>query len=229
MRNAMISNPLANLVKQSPLVSIQEHMRSVLECAREVPDLLQALCDENLDEFARIKERISAKEDEADRIKNTLRGRLPKSLFMPIDRRDLLEVLHIQDSIADTAEDIADLLYEREMRIPEKMKKPLLAATKSSLKVCEFSLKVIEELDELLAMGFRGNEARQVEAMADKLNRIEDKADAAERVLAQTLFKLESSLDPVSVIMWYRIIEWIGDLADYAEKVGDRIRLFIAR
>ncbi len=225
----MISNPLANLVKRSPLVSIQEHMRAVLECAREVPGLLEALSDGNTLEFEQIKDRICAKEDEADKIKNALRGRLPKSLFMPIDRRDLLEVLHIQDSIADTAQDIADLLFERQMKIPEEMKEPILVATRSSLDVCEFSLKVIEELDELLEMGFRGNEARQVEEMVDKLNRIEDDADAAERALAQTLFRIESKLDPVSVIMWYRIIEWIGDLADYAEKVGDRIRLFIAR
>jgi len=225
----MISNPLANLVKRSPLVSIQEHMRAVLECAREVPGLLEALSAGNSSEFEAIKDRISAKEDEADKIKNALRGRLPKSLFMPIDRRDLLEVLHIQDSIADTAQDIADLLYERQMVIPEEMKEPILVATRSSLDVCEFSLKVIEELDELLEMGFRGNEAKQVEEMADKLNRIEDDADAAELALAQTLFRIESKLDPVSVIMWYRIIEWIGDLADHAEKVGDRIRLFIAR
>ena len=201
----------------------------MLECAREVPGLFEALSDGNTSEFEQIKDRICAKEDEADKIKNALRGRLPKSLFMPIDRRDLLEVLHVQDSIADTAQDIADLLFERQMTIPEEMKEPILVATRSSLDVCEFSLKVIEELDELLEMGFRGNEAKQVEEMADKLNRIEDDADAAERVLAQTLFKIESKLDPVSVIMWYRIIEWIGDLADHAEKVGDRIRLFIAR
>lgn len=224
----MISNPLANLVKRSPLISIQEHMRAVLDCTREVPELLQALSDGDSEKFVQLKESISAKEDAADRIKNDLRGRLPRSLFMPIDRRDLLEVLHIQDSIADTAEDIADLLFERQMKIPEEMQKPLMDAAKSSLIVCEFSLKVIEELDELLEMGFRGNEAKQVEEMADKLNKIEDDADAAEMVLAQTLFKIESTLDPVSVIMWYRIIEWVGDLADYAEKVGDRIRLFIA-
>ena len=225
----MISNPLANLVKRSPLVSIQEHMRVVLECAREVPGLFEALSDGNTSEFEQIKDRICAKEDEADKIKNALRGRLPKSLFMPIDRRDLLEVLHIQDSIADTAQDIADLLFERQMTIPEELKEPILMATRSSLDVCEFSLKVIEELDELLEMGFRGNEAKQVEEMADKLNRIEDDADATELALAQTLFRIESKLDPVTVIMWYRIIEWIGDLADHAEKVGDRIRLFIAR
>ena len=224
----MFKNPLANLVKRSPLISIQEHMRASLECAREVPDLLQSLCEENFDEFEKIKDRISAKEDEADKLKNALRGRLPKSLFMPIDRRDLLEVLHIQDSIADTAEDIADLLFERQMRIPAALQRPIIDAANSSLEVCELSLKVIEELDELLEIGFQGHEARQVEEMVDRLNKIEDDADAYEQILAQALFKIESELDPVSVIMWYRIIEWIGDLADHAEKVGDRIRLFIA-
>jgi uncharacterized protein Yka (UPF0111/DUF47 family) len=29
--------------------------------------------------------------------------------------------------------------------------------------------------------------------------------------------------------MWYQLIQWVGDLADYAEKVGDRLRLMIAR
>jgi predicted phosphate transport protein (TIGR00153 family) len=225
----MISNPLANLIRRSPLVSIQEHMRAALECAREVPLLLEALCEENNDEFEIIKQRIFDKESEADRIKNVLRGRLPKSLFMPVDRRDLLEVLHIQDSIADTAEDIAELLYERQMMIPEEIKKPIVALSYASLKVCEQSLKVIEELDELLETGFRGHDARQVEDMVDELNKIEDEADVLELQLSRTLFQLESEMDAVSVIMWYRIIEWTGDLGDYAEKVGDRVRLFIAR
>ena len=224
-----ISNPLANLVKRSPLISIQEHMRAVVECAQEVPTLFEALCKQNDAEFQAIKQRIFDKESEADRIKNSLRGRLPKSLFMPVDRRDLLEVLHIQDSIADAAEDIAELLFERQMKIPAPMQKPMIALAKTSVQVCEQSLKVIEELDTLLETGFRGHDARQVEEMVDELNAIEDDADALELELARTLFSLESTIDPVSVIMWYRIIEWIGDLADYAEKVGDRIRLFIAR
>ena len=73
------------------------------------------------------KERIFEKEAEADRIKNDLRGALPKSLFMPVDRRDLLEVLQMQDSIADTAQDIAGLLIERRMEIPDFMQQPMLA------------------------------------------------------------------------------------------------------
>jgi predicted phosphate transport protein (TIGR00153 family) len=225
----MISNPLAKLVKRSPLISIQEHMRAVVDCAREVPGLFQALCDSDTETFREIAIRIAAREDEADKIKNRLRGQLPRSLFMPIDRRDLLEVLHIQDSIADTAQDIAELLYEREMQIPIEMQAPIIALADSCLKVCEYALLVIDELDELLEMGFRGNQAKKVREMIDQLNLIEDDADELELELARALYRIESKIDPVSVIMWYRIIEWVGDLADHAEKVGDRIRLFIAR
>ena len=225
----MILNPLTKLVKRSPLIAIQEHKRAAVDCAREVPGLFQALSDNDTEKFREIANRIETKENEADKIKNRLRGRLPKSLFMPIDRRDLLEVLHIQDSIADTAQDIAELLYEREMRIPAEMQAPIIALADSCLEVCEYALKVIDELDELLEMGFRGNQARKVEEMVDRLNLIEDEADALELELARALYGIESEIDPVSVIMWYRIIEWVGDLADHAEKVGDRIRLFIAR
>lgn len=225
----MSSNPLANLVRRSPLASIQEHMRVVFECARGIPDLFQALSDNNDSEFEKIKKHICDKEREADQIKNELRGRLPKSLIMPVDRRDLLEVLHIQDSIADTAEDIAKLLYERQMKVPNEIQIPIVALANGSLRVCEYSLRVVEELDELLQMGFRGGEAQQIEEMVDQLNLIEREADALELEVSRTLFKIESSIDPVSVIMWNRIIEWIGNLADYAEQVGDRFRLFVAR
>jgi hypothetical protein len=43
------------------------------------------------------------------------------------------------------------------------------------------------------------------------------------------LFAQEDNMKPVSVMFWYQLIQWVGDLADYAEKVGDRLRLLIAR
>ena len=89
--------------------------------------------------------------------------------------------------------------------------------------------KIIEELDELVEMGFRGREASQVEEMVADLNRIEDETDEMGMELSRTLFAQEDSMSPVSVMFWYQLIQWIGDLADYAEKVGDRLRLLIAR
>ena len=223
------TNPFANLFGKSPFKALQVHMRVVLECANEIPPLFEALAAGDQEAVVTVKNKIFEREAEADKIKNDLRGALPKSLFMPVDRRDLLDVLQMQDSIADTAQDIAGLLVERRMEIPEFMKDPMLALARRSVDACEQSAKIIEELDELVAMGFRGREATQVEEMVEQLNLIEDDTDELGIELARHLFEHEDEIKPVSVMMWYQLIEWVGDLADYAEKVGDRLRLLIAR
>ena len=223
------TNPFKSLLGKSPFTALQGHMRVVLECVHEVPPLFDALAKGDREGVKSAKDRIFEREAEADRIKNELRNHLPKSLFMPVDRRDLLEVLQMQDSIADTAQDIAGLLVERPMDLPEFMQEPMLVLTHRCVDVCEMSAKIIEELDELLAMGFRGREANRVEEMVGALNKIEDETDELGLELARRLFQHEDEIKPVSVIMWYQLIQWVGDLADYAEKVGDRLRLLIAR
>jgi predicted phosphate transport protein (TIGR00153 family) len=223
------SNTLSRLFGKSPFKALQAHMRVVLECAQEVLPLIEALAKGDESRVIEAKDRIFELEAEADRIKNELRLHLPRSLFMPVDRRDLLEVLHLQDTIANTAQDIAGLLIERQMSIPEFMYRPLIDLTARCIDTCEHSASVIAELDELLAMGFRGREVDKVDAMLKELNDIEDETDELGVALARALFEHEDEMKPVSVMMWYRLIEWIGDLADYAEKVGDRLRLLIAK
>lgn len=222
------TNPMAALFGKSPFKPMQEHMRIVLECVSEVPALFQALVDGDQAKLEAEKDLIFEKEHNADLLKNELRGRLPKSILMPVDRRDLLDVLGMQDSIADTAQDIAGLLVERQMEVPEGMGEPLMKLVNRCVDTCQQAGKIIEELDELVAMGFRGREANQVEDMVAELNRIEDETDEMGMQLTRTLFAQEDSIKPVSVMFWYQLIQWIGDLADYAEKVGDRLRLLIA-
>ena len=120
---------LSMLFGRSPFKALQTHMRVVLECASEVKPLIEALARSDEAEVIRIKDRIFEREAKADKIKNKLRLHLPKSLFMPVERRDLLEILHLQDTIANRAQDIAELLIERKMRIPDFMEKPLIALT----------------------------------------------------------------------------------------------------
>lgn len=223
------TNPLAKLIKRSPFKALQEHMRAVLLSVEPVPAMLEALCAGDEAAVRSAKELIFTHEAEADTVKNDLRAHLPKSLFMPVDRRDLLEILQTQDSIADTAQDIAGLLVERPMEVPVPLREPLCELARRCVDTCEHAGNIIGELDELVEMGFRGREATKVEEMLDELNQIEDETDELGINLTRLLFKHEDEMNPVSVILWYHLIEWIGDLADHAEKVGDRLRLLIAR
>jgi predicted phosphate transport protein (TIGR00153 family) len=222
------SNPFGKLFGKSPFPALQEHMRAVLECAREVIPLFDALAAGDHERLQRVHDRINTTEGQADAIKNSIRLAMPKSLFMPVDRRDLLELLDLQDSIADTAQDIAGLLLQRRMTPPADLQSALDLLVKRCVDTCEQAALIIEEFDELLETGFRGREASRVKAMLAELNAMEDETDVLGAALARNLFELEDQLNPIDVMMWYRLIEWIGDLADFAEKSGNRVRLLIA-
>ena len=223
------TNPIASLFGKSPFKAMQQHMAIVNQCVGEVPKLFDALIAGEQTEVERAKDAIFAKEQEADELKNQMRGHLPKSLFMPVDRRDLLDVLGMQDSIADTAQDIAGLLVERKMSVPEGMAETLRAFVARCVDTCVAAQGVIDALDELVETGFRGREVTSVEQMVENINAIENETDRLGMELVRQLFEHEDSIGPVSVMFWYQLIQWIGDLADYAEKVGDRLRLLIAR
>jgi len=222
------ASAFASLFGRSPIKPMQEHIKVVTRCASEVPALFEALCTGDQAKVTTIKDQIFALEQEADDIKNKLRAHLPKSLLMPVDRRDLLEVLDMQDSIADTAQDIAGLLVERPMEVPLSLEKPLLNLTHRCVEACKKAEEIIGELDELVETGFRGRESERVAEMVDELNRIEDDTDDMGMELTHLLFAQEDQMKPVSVMFWYQLIQWIGDLADYAEKVGNRLRLLLA-
>ena len=219
---------ILDLFARSPFKPMQEHMRVVLECVREVPPLFDALCSGASVALRTHAERIHALEGKADRLKNDLRAHLPKRLLLPVDRRDLLEILAVQDSIADTAQDVADLLIQRAMPVPDSMRQPLIELVRRVERACDQAGQVIGELDELVEIGFRGREASRVEEMINQLGSIEGETDRLESSLIQELFRIEDSLPPVTVMLWYDLIGRIGNLADHAEKVGNRVRLFIA-
>ena len=223
------TNPLMKLFGPSPFKPLQEHMRIVVECAGQVPELFDALCANDTARLEQTRDRVFELENAADTIKNELRARLPKRLFMPVDRRDLLEILDLQDTIADTAQDIAGMLVVRDMRLPESMQAPLRELVRRCVDACDQMGRIMEELDELLETGFRGPESEKVLYMIDELNKIETDTDGKAAELMRQIFSHEDEIGPVGVIIWMRLVHWIGDLADYAERVGNRYRLLIAR
>ena len=66
-------------------------------------------------------------------------------------------------------------------------------------------------------------------AMISRLDAVEHAADIKEGELTRLLYSMEKNLDPVDVMFLYRLIEWIGDLADKSQTVGNRMLYLIAR
>lgn len=219
---------IQNLFRSSPVRLMQEHMRASVRCAHKLPDLLDAMVAGDAAAVASARHEIDDLEHEADRIKNEIRSHLPRRLLMAMEKRDLLEILDFQDSIADTAQDIAGLADQRAMAVPGALREPLKELARRSLVACDEARGVIDELDDLVETGFKGREVGRVEAMIESLGRIESETDELAERATRKLFALESEIGGVDVVFWYQLIAWIGDLADHSEKVGNRLRLLIA-
>jgi predicted phosphate transport protein (TIGR00153 family) len=214
---------ISSLFGRSPIRPMQQHMKAAVACAQEVLPLVEAMAAGDAAAIAERRTEISRLEHAADEIKNEIRGHLPRRFFMAVSRRDMLEILDHQDSIADRAQDIADLAEIRTMMIPETMREPMLELVRRVIAACEQAERVINHLE----TGFSEREVARVEEMINAVNREESETDAVAERCLRTLFEIEDQLG-VSTLFWYRIIQWIAEMADYAERVGNRLRLLIA-
>jgi len=214
---------------QSPVRPLQEHMGKILACVSELTPFTKAVLEGDTGAMARHHKNIVNMENEADALKKQLRMRLPSTLFMPIDRRDVLEVLTMQDMVAGSARDVAGLITGRAMQIPEPLAKDYKKLIKRSIDACQQAYDSISELDELIETGFGKEERKRVGRLLMKLDVIEQDTDELQVCLRNELFKLENELHPVNVMFLYKIIDRTGNIGDRAQRVGSRLQLMLAR
>lgn len=223
------SNPLSTLFGRSPIRPIQEHMQVANDAAQLLPEFIEAAQKGDWDSANDLFKRIGKAEQEADKLKRSVRRHLPNSLFLPVPRTDLLELVTIQDHVANTSKDVAGLMLGRQMQFPGKLEKALLEFVRACTATCAQALVAIRELDELLEVGFTGREVVHVEGLIKELDKLEGRTDKQSQALRAQLFKLERDLYPVDVMFYYKIIELLASLADSAERVGHRLQIVIAK
>ena len=225
----MASNPILSLFGQSPIKPLQNHMQTVVDCVEQLTEYFQAVSQEDWETVENIYNKISELESVADKQKQDIRLHLPKSLFMPINRSDLIHLLSKQDKICNTAKDIAGFILGREQKIPKKIASDMIAYVNSAIAVTKEAKTVIDELDELIGSGFGGREIDRINRRITKLDKSESKNDKRQIALRSKLHAIEADMPPVDVMFLYKTIESVGNLADRAKSAGEQIQIIIAR
>ncbi|WP_351123099.1 TIGR00153 family protein [Shewanella sp. T24-MNA-CIBAN-0130] len=222
-------NSILGVFAKSPLKPLEQHIDKVHECASLLVPFFDATISGDWDEAIKIRKKISLLEKDADSLKREIRLTLPGGLFMPVERTDLLELLTQQDKIANMAKDISGRIIGRQLVLPQPMQKAFGAYLQRCLDAVSLAKRAINELDDLLETGFRGRQVELVAKMINELDLIEGDSDDLQIQLRRQLFALEAELNPIDVMFMYKIIEWVGGLADLAERVGSRLELMLAR
>jgi len=225
----MAKSIIDGLFGKSPISPLQQHMTSVHSCIAELRGFMVAIHKQDWKQAQKIKSEIGTKEGEADILKKKLRLSLPSTFMMPFSRRDLLDLLLMQDSIANIAKDVSGLMLNRRMTLPDEIFDDIIELTSVCIKTSATALKAVNELDELLETAFGNRERKVVSSIIKDINTLESQSDKIQHVIRAKLFPLEAQLPPVDVIFYYRAVDSLGELADAAQKVGSRLEVLLAK
>jgi predicted phosphate transport protein (TIGR00153 family) len=223
-----MANMLANIFGASPVDPLEKHIGIAYNCAKQLHDFFDASMSGEWDKAAAVRAEIEKLEHAADDLKKEIRLHLPKSLFMPVPREDLLELLLVQDKIANRTKDVSGLVMGRKLQIPAQLAEQFLEFVDRNIDAAKQARKSVRELDELFTAGFRGAEVDLVAGMIEELDRIETDTDDKQAALRAALFEIEVSLNPIDAIFMYQVIELTGQIADMAERVGRRLELLLS-
>ena len=219
---------IASIFAKSPFKPLRDHMDKVVESVVPLNDFFEALFQEDYSKVEKIQQQVIQAEKEADSIKNEVRNHLPRNIFMPINRRDLLEMLDMQDSIADVAQDIVILLNIRRMSLTKELCQDVIHFVEKSQDVCYLARGLTQEFGDVIESGFGRHEIKKLLGMIDNVSIAETEADNLEDALVRRLYEVEEKMNSVDAVFWYKIFELIGDIADFSKKTGNRLRLMIA-
>ncbi len=215
---------LAKLFAKSPFAPLQKHMQDVNECVKKVKEIFEALEENDSKSVARISGEISKLEAIADTTKNELRNHLPGGLFMPVSKVALLEILSLQDDIADDCEDIGILLTLKDLTLKDIFKDDFKSFLNKNFETYELIKEIIDEFDNLLETSFTGREAEKVRSMVSNVALKEHETDLTQRKLLKNIFSNEDQFTYAEFQLWLLILREIRTLSNTSEKLAHRIR-----
>lgn len=224
-----LSGYFSSVFGQSPFRDLQAHAALCVSATEELKTLFAATFDAQWDEVEKSYQRLSVLENEADEVKRKIRLHLPKGIFLPVARADLLDLLVRQDELANTSRDIAGRVLGRQLQFPSELQPAVSELVSKTVDTCATAQQVIDRLDELIDSAFKGPQAKLVVKMIEQVEDLERETDQLVVTIRRDFFAIEDQYPPVQVVFLYRILDLIAEIADGAERVAHRVQLMLAK
>tara|TARA_Y200000002_G_scaffold258407_1_gene214285 strand:+ start:79 stop:750 length:672 start_codon:yes stop_codon:yes gene_type:complete len=220
---------IKDIFKKSPFGLLTLHITKVDECIKITRPVIEKFIAGDFKAVDDMFTDVTKKEHEADLIKDDIREHLPKSIFMPVSREDVLKLLHRQDSIADYCEDIAILLSVRNTVVIDELKEDFLDFAEQALSTAEVTVELVKKMHDLMESSFSGPSASDVLSQIENIGYLEWKSDKKKYKLVKKMFSLDKKIDPVSQVLFLKIFDVISGVADSAENTANALRLMISK
>ncbi len=221
---------IIGLFAKSPMGPLVKHMGQVKMCSDLLRECVRSYCNGDYEKADALVKKIIEGEREADRIKNYIRERLPRSILMPVDRGDFLNYLREQDQVADRIEEVVLNLTLKPIKLPDKIAEGLIELTDRACDVVDGVPLALGYVVEALETSFAGGEKKErCFHYINELDKKEGETDYLAIQLRKKLLEGEESLTHGEFYILMRVTKLLARIADHAENCGDRLRVMIAR
>lgn len=219
---------ILSLFAKSPFKPLSEHMGRVAELMDLIMPLMESFIQKDTVAIKEISGKIMKIEHQADVIKQKIRDSLPKSLFLPVDRKDFMQLLSAQDDLADAVEDLAVVAGFKIIDVPPSLEDHLKTLSTSVAGIGHETVKILKEIDLMMETSFSGPEAKKVSEWADNIGNLEWKIDKLQFKYLQKVFEIEDDLSKGTFYILMEINRKLGSIANKSEKIGKILKLFLS-
>lgn len=220
---------LLETLPSSPYKMLDEHFKKVCKATRKVDKMVKLYLEGNFTEASSVSVEISRLEQEADELKRNLRKSIPRKIFMPISKEDLLDVLRSNERIIDTCQDVAQLLDMRETRVPDELH-PLYERFLGHIIDAVDSLRdMMNLLGKVLESAFAKVETNEVIGLGHLVHEHEYKADSVNKQLSKAIYDLEDQESPMALFHMMKFSDVLDSIADHAENAANSLVLVVSK
>ena len=216
---------ISDVISTSPLALLERHAGVCVDCVERLPLYFAEAQASRWGRAAEIREEICRFEGLADELKEDVRSNLPRGLWMSVSRADLLELVRVQDKMANGVKDISGICMGRQLAFPAPLTGNVLEYIDVVVQVSKTVLKMISATRELSRSAFGSRQANVILDFVSQIERDERRSDELQATLRAELMTHETKISAVDAIFLYQIISLIGEIADDAEKVAHRAQV----
>ena len=220
-----VGTTISDVFSSSPFALLEEHMAACARCVAKLEDYFEAAQAGNWKRATQLQAEIAQLEDDADQLKRDVRKNLPRGLWTSISRADLLELVRMQDKIANSTKDVVGLSLGRELAFPKKLDKSLFKYIQTVVDSVNTMVEVVQATRELSRGAFGARQTQAIMARVARVEKHERKSDEIQSKLRAKLRDNEEKLSPIDAIFLYQLLSEIGEIANSAEKAAHRAQI----
>ena len=216
---------ISDVISNSPLALLERHAGVCVDCVERLPLYFAEAQANRWGRASDVREEICRFEGLADELKQDVRSNLPRGLWMSVSRADLLELVRVQDKMANGVKEVSGISLGRQLAFPAAMTSELADFIDVVVQVSRVVVKIIGATRELSRSAFGTRQTNVILDFVSQVEADERRSDEMQATLRARLREYEAELSAVDAIFLYQLLAAIGDIADNAEKVAHRAQI----